>query len=140
MIQVVTTGVSRTVVLAGRWAFKVPSRRGGFIRGWLANRSEWVQRDREGVARPVLTLGHVVLVMPRAERTWPEPYRWESYGDDGDEGKGSSWGLFGEHWLLIDYDRYWEHPRGLVGGLYVANQERLSRKWMKLPALDDVGD
>lgn len=132
MIQVVRTGVTRTVVLIGAWALKVPKRT-YLVRGWLGNRSEWRQRNREGVASPVFTLAHVVLVMPRAERTWPEPYRWESTGDDGDEGKGSSWGLFGVHWLLIDYDRYWEHPRGLVGGVYLANQERLGRKWSKLP-------
>jgi hypothetical protein len=126
-------GTSRTVLLVDRWALKLPW---GLchqpLRGWLANRSEWHQRHRPDVCPAVFTFGHVVLVMPRAEERWHDEL--EGYSYTGDEAKGDSWGRFGDRWLLIDYDRSWEaDDRGLVGRMYWGNQERLARKWMKLP-------
>jgi hypothetical protein len=85
------------------------------------------------VARVRASLGHVVLVMARADAVWPESYR-HGTGLEGDERKGSSWGRFGSTWLLIDFDRAWEEPRGVVGALYYGRQERLARRWMALPA------
>lgn len=144
----VTTGVTRTVYVGRRWAFKVPrldlaglrpgQHRVGLVRGWLANRSEWRQRHRPDVARPVATLGHLVLVMPAADHVPPNdspppcaPAWWP--GESADEAKGSSWGLFGTEWKLIDFDRAWtEHDRGLVGRLYYAGQARKGRRWARL--------
>jgi hypothetical protein len=128
----VRRGVTRVVFVGRRWAVKMPSVGYAWgVRGWLANRSEWRQRRRRGVARPVLTLGHVVLVMPVAERIG----RWDSVAGEGDEAKPSSWGWFGDRgWLLVDFDRAWEQDdRGWVGGLYYGRQERLARRWSNLP-------
>lgn len=143
----VARGVTRTVVVGRRWAVKIarPSWRlspemgltpwGTFIRSWLANRSEWRQRDRPGVARPVATVGHVLVVFPAARAVAVEGLMgpWCDRAD-GDEAKPSSWGHFpGEGWLLIDFDRCWEAAdRGWVGGLYYRHQERLARRWADL--------
>ena len=106
----VRRGCTRTVLLVGRWAIKVPSikyRRP--IRGWLANRSEWRQRRRPDVFPPVLTICFVVQVYRRASWTarWqPEHCPFEGYSVE--ESKGESWGLYpGGGWKLIDYDRSW---------------------------------
>ena len=136
-------GVTRTVVLTKRYAIKLPWGQGhSVLRGWLANRSEWKQRRRPDVLRPVLTLGHFVVVFPRVSTyvEWGASFVWNftkfvlpDY-PDGDEAKESSWGLHDMKFVLIDFDRAWESPgRGIVGGLYYGNQERLARKWMKLP-------
>lgn len=140
-------GTSRTVLLAGPWAFKIAyGQMRNPVRGWLANRSEWRQRSRPVVCRPICTLGHVVLVMPRAEFRGIERPFADAFtpcppmvpglkdSDDRDEMKLDSWGWFGDRWLLIDYDRCWgPDDRGLVGRIYWWNQERLGRKWAKLP-------
>jgi hypothetical protein len=133
-VRIARNGVTRLVVLAGPVAVKLP-RLGNVVRGWLANRSEWHQRGRDDVARPWLSVGHIALVMPRADEVCDDEYRREpSDGEVGrDEAKGSSWGRFGDRWLLIDFDRSWEPPRGLVGSLYFGRQERTARRWMRLP-------
>lgn len=77
-IRIVRTGITRTVVLIGRYAVKVPSLRGGstgarmasFCQGVLANQSERQWYDYEGwsgCVAPVLHswLGGVVQVYPR---------------------------------------------------------------------------
>lgn len=124
-------GVTRWVLLIGPWAIKIPKN----FRGWLANQSEWRQRKRIDVARPKLTLVHFLVVFPRADeigRWGPEDFvRRHEYSLE--ESKGSSWGKFGGVWMLIDYDRAWQHPRSLIAWPYYWNQERLSRKWSKLP-------
>lgn len=137
----VRQGTCRTVVLTDRWAFKLPWGLGrNPVRGWLANRSEWRQRDRLKVCRPRCTFAHLVLVMPRAICTGVDMWgadeelseELESHFSS-DERKASSWGLFEEGWLLVDYDRcYQAQDRGLVGRLYWGNQERLARKWAQL--------
>lgn len=130
----VVHGTCRTVLLTGRWAVKFPWGLGRQpVRGWLANRSEWRQRYRANVCRPSLSLAHVALIMPRAERSAREGELSFCREDETDEQKSSSWGYFGDRWLLVDFDRSWEtHDRGLIGRLYWGNQERLARKWMKL--------
>lgn len=127
-------GVNRSVVLVGRWAFKLPWGLGHSpVRGWLANRSEWRQRLRPDVCPPRWTLAHIVLVMPRANEV-SENMRPDYDGLDGDEAKPSSWGRFSDEWLLIDFDRSWEpDDRGFVGALYWGRQERLARRWAELP-------
>lgn len=137
-MQVVRSGITRWVILIGPVAIKVP-RNDYAVRGWLANRSEWKTRHRPEVNRPILTLGHVVTVYPRAERiATPDdagPFgASDRFTYDGDEQKPANWGWFGDRWKLIDFDRSWDDPRGLVGALYFGRQERLARKWMRLDA------
>lgn len=138
---VVRHGTCRTVVLTQNWAFKLPwGLAHNPVRGWLANRSEWRQRNRPKVCRPRLSVGHVVLVLPRAICTGVELWGADAQlGEElephftSDERKASSWGLFEEGWLLVDYDRCYEpQDRGVVGRLYWGNQERLARKWAQL--------
>lgn len=129
-------GITRTVFVFRTWVVKVPSwRHRSLVRGWLANRSEWRQRHKPNVCRPALTVFHMVVVYPRAHWVGVDSGRGSGpwVGRDGDEGKASSWGRFRDRWLLIDFDAAWEHPRGLVGGIYYWNQERLGRKWAQLP-------
>lgn len=124
-------GITRTVFVGRRWAVKVPSlhyRKP--VRGWLANQSEWRQRHRRQVCRPVATLAHVALVMPAADRIGTASEHGPWVGLEPDEGKPSSWGRFGHRWLLVDYDRAWEPPHGLVGAVYYGLQERRARRWM----------
>lgn len=156
--MIVRRGVTRTVFVGPRWAVKVPrlqmdrpsgwravhSEIGWVVRGWLANRSEWRQRHRADVARPVLTFGHFAVVFPAAievgddRLTDPGPGPWVGFEDieDGrrrDELKPSSWGRFPDGWRIIDFDRAWDqNGRGIIGSLYFGNQERLARKWSKL--------
>lgn len=148
------TGVTRFVLLTRRWAIKVPRvylprpelDRGllrpvdDFVRGWLANRSEWVQRRRRDVNPPVHTLAFFVsvyrradaLVHPRFAEAWEEDHAEIGYSYE--ERKASSWGRVGDRWLLIDYDRAWAEPRGFVGGIYYRRQERAARQWAELSA------
>lgn len=147
-MRVERSGVTRLVLLVGPYAVKVPrwhNRRfwAGPLRGWLANRSEWKQRRRDGVNRPLLTLGHVAAVYRRAVAVGAsDPERAPSFArrvvvdEDGErldceESKGSSWGWFEDRWLLIDYDKAYEPPRGVVGGVYYGRQERMARRWMR---------
>jgi hypothetical protein len=129
--QVVRSGVTRIVLLTPRYAFKLP--RG--YRGVLANESEWSQRHRPDVNSPLRSPLHLVQISRRAEKlfpggTWAEEREAEGYSQE--EAKSHSWGRFGDRWLLIDFDRAWAEPRGLLARPYYARQERLARKWMKL--------
>lgn len=130
------SGVTRTVIVTRRWAVKLAWGRCGPLRGWLANRSEWVRRDRPRVLAASFTLCHFITWYRRADEvgTWdPEDAPQASMRRlRTEERKGSSWGRFGGRWLLIDYDRAWQDPRGWVGGWYYGRQERLARKWMRL--------
>jgi hypothetical protein len=146
--RLVTTGVTRSVVLTPRWAIKLPwGLMHSIIRGWLANRSEWRQRDEPGVCRPIFTLAHLVLVMPRADEVgddtdWdnllPNSGPWDRFDlDQGDSAKPSSWGRFGDEWVLIDFEKAWDvADRGWVGRLYYGRQERLARKWTTMDMED----
>lgn len=128
-------GVTRTVVVGRHYAVKVPSVRHRYvIRGWLANRSEWKQRRRLDIVRPVLTLGHLALVYPTAdglmsEREWSlQRHVLIRDGYSHEEAKASSWGRFGGRWLLLDFDRAWQPPLGIIGGLYFGHEERLAAR------------
>lgn len=82
-MQIIRTGICRTVILIGRWAIKVPSFRGhitgdlrgrvaGFCHGILANQSEHVWHTFEGWSGGVAPVLHswlfgVVQVYPRCE-------------------------------------------------------------------------
>lgn len=133
--------MTRTVFVGRRWAMKVPTLRyrRNMLRGWLANRSEWRQRKRRDVARPVATLFHLVLVMPSAYCTGDQlqgKLEGPWFDRAGDEAKPCSWGWFRDRgWRLVDYDAAWEPgDRGLVGGVYYWIQERRARRWMRLPS------
>lgn len=132
-VKLVRSGVTRRVVLTKRWAIKLA--RG--YRGILANESEWRQRRRPQVNRPLFDLLHVVQVSRRADHLAGPNWSHELLRrHSGDEEKPSSWGNFNGQWLLIDFDRAWEQPRSLLARPYYARQERLARRWSRLPASD----
>lgn len=87
---------------------------------------------------PILTLFHFLTLYPRAIKVgdWdPEEFPF-AINVNGDEEKGESWGWFGEtkKWKLIDFDVAYKEPhKGIINRLYYRNQERLGRKWAKLP-------
>lgn len=142
--MILGSGVTRTVHKVGPWAVKRPGGWGGYrpaalLRGWLANRSEWKQRHRPDVARPRWTLFYIVQGYPIGRL--PDQYLFDllvsgwlrACGYSAEEAKPSSWAYF-DRPRLIDSDRAWQHPRGIIGAIYYGNQERLARKWMRLPS------
>jgi hypothetical protein len=153
---IVRKGITRIVFVGRRWAIKMPRRYDSrfwlwWVRGWLANQSEWRQRDRPDVARPVFTLFHIALVFPAAIEVGndkieggrivggPGPWltfeerclSFEERDDHADEMKPSSWGRFADGWKIIDFDRAWHsNHRSLAGKLYYERQERMARRWI----------
>lgn len=98
----IVRGVTRTVILTRKYAIKLPGGlSGSIVRGWLANRSEWRQRKRREVSRPIGTLFHFALLMSRADRVGLEGEDGPWMKRRGDIRKPSSWGLFGTKWLRI---------------------------------------
>lgn len=139
------SGVTRSVLIGRIWVYKIAKGRSSLIRGVIANRSEWHQRDRTDVARPAWTFLYLIQCYPKASYVphWSQRGPWDNHpprpSDDddwsgwhGDEYKASSWGRFRDRWLLIDYDRGHQERDWLIGKLYYGNQERLGRKWAKL--------
>lgn len=134
------SGVTRTAWKVGRWAVKIPNW-GWFIRGYLANRSEWDQRHRSDVNAPLWRIG-LIAVYPLAvtmDRDAADRFERDrtpvllEAGYSQEEAKPSSWGCVDGRWLVIDFDAAWATPRrGAVGRLYYWNQERLGRKWARL--------
>lgn len=139
-------GVTRVVILISRYAIKLPRRYDFFdvpsrfrlwwVRGWLANRSEWKQRRRGNVNPPLFTLGYLISIYRRADSI-PAYGWWDHlvYGQlveilGWEEAKADSWGLFGDEYKLIDYDKADEHPRGIVGDIYYGRQERWFKRWL----------
>jgi hypothetical protein len=117
-VKVVRTGVTRTVILTGRYAIKVPSLRGGssgariesFCWGVLANRSEREWHDYAGWGghvAPVLRswLGGIVQVYPRC-LPLPPGARGPLPCLDPDPGdfKPDNFGVLGGRVVWIDYD------------------------------------
>jgi hypothetical protein len=147
IVKLCTDGVTRLVILVGPWALKLPrgmfrDRRwfGWWIRGWLANRSEWRQRHRSDVCPLMATVGHFVLIARRGEPVDREA--WEDsvvdvlvdYGYSWEEAKASSWARFDGRALLVDFDRAWQQgDRGWIGGWYYGRQERAARRWLAMP-------
>lgn len=135
-------GVTRRVYRLHHWAIKMPGGWAGWgpaalTRGWLANQSEWRQRKRTDVARPKFHLGHLLQVYPiglrpRTEDWWEQEVRpvlrWSGY--DEEESKHCSWARFGDEWLLVDFDRYWQEPCGLVRRMYDWLQEREGQRYL----------
>lgn len=134
-----TAGVTRIVIVGRRYAVKIPNYRHGFIRGWLANQSEWQQRNRPDALTPRFSLLHLILVFPVAWCPTEEDFAacpvaegsgpWLTY--TGDEAKTSSWGWYHHECLLIDYDRAWDRV-SLSAWFYYKLQDRKGRRWAKL--------
>lgn len=141
-MQLVKTGITRWVLLIGPFAIKFPKS----LRGYLANQSEWRQRKRPRVNRPIISLFHLMIVFYRATEIgkWePKEFNvssryWYGIEYSNEEAKGESWGLVKNCWVLIDFDRAWENPRPVIGLLYYWNQARLARKWMNLPFREET--
>jgi hypothetical protein len=124
-MHIIRAGVTRTVLLVGRWAVKVPSLRGigpapmtmrgrvaGFCRGVLANQSEYTWHTVEGFqgrVAPVLRSWPwgVVQVYPRCE---PAPCDAELFflypdpGDGAEVGKHENFGLLDGRLVRVDYE------------------------------------
>lgn len=126
-VRLIRRGATRTVLLVGPWAVKVPSLRGvhpggargrlaSFARGLLANQSEAVWHDYagwQGQVAPVLAswLLGVVQVYPRCEPVpvddldrycgdVPLPVLVPSPGDV----KSDNFGLLNGRLVFVDYD------------------------------------
>lgn len=117
-MRVIRTGISRTVILVGRYAVKVPSLRGhmhggasgrlaGFAWGVIHNQSERVWHNFEGWdgrVAPVLHswLAGVVQVYPRCE---PAPEDAELFELDPNPGdmKRENFGVLDGRLVRLDY-------------------------------------
>lgn len=111
----VRKGMTRTVILVGKWAFKFPSLSRGrdYLRwGLLANQREAaIYRTCPGPVRPwlgevlLLAPGGIVLVMRRytpACRTMTRE-EWSSCPLRGFENKPTSFGRTGDGVVILDY-------------------------------------
>lgn len=132
-MKVVRSGITRTVVLTKRHAYKLAKGHVSLARGLMANASEWQQRREPYVCGPTWTLAYLVQSYPLAEegdedRSGP----WSALS--GDDGKACSWGwLPGRGWLMIDFDESLrDRDRFWLARIYWWRQERLARKWMAL--------
>lgn len=128
-VKLCRRGVTRTVLLIGRWAIKVPTIRGlgdpkmkgarcaSFARGVLANRSELEWSGTEGVNPVVWSWRCVINVYRRAEPVivvdetfdfdaiCPE---WKIIGDR----KSENIGLVDGRIVWLDFDLSWNGVRG----------------------------
>lgn len=151
------SGSTRHVYGLHKWAIKVPNLnkrptrwRGMFLRGVLANRSEWKQRHRDDVVKPLFTFFWIAQVYPKVDLI-PE-FMWESWDlchrpsliDQGyryDECKPSSWATVWSPWCgfpsnparavnlrLLDYDRCWDEPMGILGKYQEWRDEWINRR------------
>jgi hypothetical protein len=102
----ISRGASRTVLLVGRWAVKVPRLRAGWratLCGMLSNMAErdrWRAGPREGLCPVLCALpGGVALVMPRVGPAADPPSRNLA----GFDHKASSYGYHRGELVAIDY-------------------------------------
>jgi hypothetical protein len=102
-------GITRTVLLVGRWAIKLPKMRYGyemFLRGLLANCQErmWWKELRDRRLCPVVCSSRfgVFLIMRRAENVADAPPREEFSGLPLDY-KPDNFGLLNGRVVLRDY-------------------------------------
>ena len=122
-MKIIRTGVTRTVILVGPYAIKVPSLRGdmhghrlgSFCLGVLANQSERTWSSFEeweaGAVAPVLRswLGGIVQVYPRCDPLdWPDDDehrdRLPLLEPDPGDVKVNSYGLLHGKIVRLDYD------------------------------------
>ena len=146
-MKIVRDGVTRTVILAGRYAIKFPSTRYSwrlFLRGLLANMNErdiwrwsgvadWTGVPRNLLARVIWVCpGGWFLVMERADRILTEEeYDWDLFEAAKkskppiSDLKPDNIGIFGSNRKIIDYGEGWttvefEHERrGTLGLLSI---------------------
>lgn len=128
-IKVCRRGITRTVVLVGRWAIKVPTIRGlgdrsqkgarvaSFARGVLANQSERDWSCVEGVNPVVWSWRCVINVYRRAEPVVVDEESfdfaalcpdWTPIGDR----KSENLGLVDGRIVWVDFDFSWNGIRG----------------------------
>lgn len=124
-MRIIRRGATRTVLLIGRWAVKVPSLRGigvpapvplkaraaSFARGVTANFSEWQWHNFDGwrgrVAPVTWSLLCIVQVYPRCEPCPDDAELFELDPDPGDgfeQGKREQYGLLNGRLVRVDYD------------------------------------
>lgn len=127
MIRLIRTGVTRDVVLVGRWAIKVPTARYGLssiARGILANQSEAAWTTRDGHVAPVLfsMLGGIVNLYPRCEPIDETLVDVESVigplGCPPPDRKADNLGMLDGRVVWLDYDYSWN---GCPGGVHRAS-------------------
>ena len=121
MTQVtVRRGITRTVLLVGRWAVKVPSLRShghglagvlwSFCRGILANQSEAEWSGQPGLCPKVWAFAGLISVYPRCEPVTRE-VQAEEYAAIGWAGptdkKPANLGLLDGRMVWVDYDMNW---------------------------------
>lgn len=126
-MKIIRRGISRTVILIGKYAIKVPSLRThgdgirgsiwSFARGVVANHSEitWYQYDVKNLC-PILWHGlfGLVIVMPRCEqyivddKTEEKMYTGDFCPVDFDilitDNKPENYGILNGNVVMVDYD------------------------------------
>lgn len=126
--MIVRRGITRTVLLVGRWAIKIPSLRahdGGisgvlwsWTRGVQANLSEVGWSNSPGTCPVIWSLAGLVNVYPRCdpviEDLGDEEYRAIGFLGPVDP-KPSNVGLLDGHLVWIDYDMSWNDCRKCNG-------------------------
>jgi hypothetical protein len=117
-VRVVRTGITRTVILVGRYAIKVPSFRGhvhgdmrgriaGFCQGVIANQAEYLWRDFEawrGQVAPVLHswFWGLIQIYPRCQSAPDGAELFELEPCPGDL-KPENFGLLDGRLVRVDY-------------------------------------
>jgi hypothetical protein len=123
-VMEIRRGITRTVVLVGRWALKFPSLRAygdgprgvvwSITRGIQANLSEITWTGSPGVCPVVWSLAGLVNLYPRCEPVLTEPTE-EEYSATGVLGptdrKASNVGWLKGRLVWIDYDMSWNDCR-----------------------------
>jgi hypothetical protein len=112
-------GVTRTVLLIGKWAIKIPSLRGsclgrkeiigGFCRGVLANDSEREWSGTPGVCPVLWSFGGLVNIYPRCEPVAEtENIDYDAIGFIGPtDRKPENLGWLNGRMVWVDYDLSW---------------------------------
>jgi hypothetical protein len=125
--KIVRGGLTRTVILIGPWAIKVPTVRYGlsmWCRGVLANASEREWSSVDGVNPVLWSLGSLVNVYRRADRVGPEwvgrkhadydPAKYDAltpgFVPAGDR-QPDNLGIVRGRVVWVDYDSSWNGPR-----------------------------
>jgi len=113
----VKRGLTRTVLLIGRWAVKVPSFRShgqglsgvlwSFCRGVLANHSEILWAEEPGVCPLKWSVAGLINVYPRCGPvTWDPDYDAIGFTGPTDR-KRANVGMLDGRMVWVDYDMNW---------------------------------
>ncbi len=117
-MRIIRTGITRTVILIGKYAIKIPTMRGcttrdmrgrmdGFAHGIIANNSEYLWHTQEGFRGKVAPVLHsfgwgLVQVYPRCEPLPPGAEAPLLDPDPGDH-KDDNHGLWNGRVVWLDY-------------------------------------